>query len=328
MGESHNEILIIILGSSWLNLALYAVELMLCARYFAHPSRPLLHKVAVAVLVFFDTVCTVAVGFEVCLAVLRLPPTILMTNLRLLLMPFAIKVITTYVSSVISQLFLCNLFHTFTGNKIVAVAILLLIFVHLGFSWASAIITLITGSVGGMAFTTTTVGAVSCAATDVIVAACLGWKFWTLMARGTAENRARTLLGRISTLTVSSGAICASNTLLMMLFLLKGSEVFYIFFSCQGRVYALTILGNFLLGTPARSGNELIRSRRFGIGISNDMVVFPATPVKTAISPVGTLTSTDRFRAPARANTIQSYEPFQRDLGLGPQVWKSDFEWD
>ncbi|KAJ7931062.1 hypothetical protein B0H13DRAFT_2309060 [Mycena leptocephala] len=182
-------------------------------------------------------------------------------------MPFAIKLITTYVSSVISQLFLCNLYYTFTGNKIVAVAILPLIFVH--------------------DVTLFRVGAVSCADTDAIVAACLGWKFWTLMARATPENRAKTLLGRISTLTVSSGAICASNTLLMMLFLLTGSEgqVFYVFSSCQGRVYALTILGNFLLGMPARSASDVIRSRRFGISVSNDMVVFPATPVKTAISP-------------------------------------------
>jgi hypothetical protein len=98
-----------ILFSSWVNIALYTIELLLCARYFARPSRTRVHRMAVGVMIFFDTLCTVAISINICMAVLGFP----MANLqsRLLLAPLAMQIFTTYVSSVVSQLFLCNLFY-------------------------------------------------------------------------------------------------------------------------------------------------------------------------------------------------------------------------
>ncbi|KAJ7838861.1 hypothetical protein B0H14DRAFT_1079331 [Mycena olivaceomarginata] len=131
-----------------------------------------------------------------------------------------------------------------------------------------------------MTFTTTTVGAVSCAATDVIIAASLSWKFWTMMAGTARKASTRSLIRRILILTVSSGAICAGNTLLMMILLLRGSEFFEFFFSCQGRVYALTLLGNFLVGIPGRTPNN---SARMETSFSNNVVVFRTVGVETTV---------------------------------------------
>ncbi|KAJ7930952.1 hypothetical protein B0H13DRAFT_2651662 [Mycena leptocephala] len=327
MADTLNEILIIIVVSSWVNIALYTLELVLCARYFARPSRPLAHKIGVGVLVFFDTVCTVAVGFDVCLAVLHPPVT--PANPRLLFTPLAVEIIATYVSSVISQLFLCNLLYILTGNGIVAVVLLLLIFTHLGFSWASAILILKAANHTGFAFTTSAVGAISCAATDAIVAACLAWKFWMMMTHINSENSTRSLLRRILILSVSSGAICAGNTLLMMILLLKGSEFFDFFFSSQGRVYALTILGNFLVGTPAGSRNETTPSRGLRTSLSN-IVVFRSMAVETVLHPADASTpkSTDRLRfaagGPSLSYANHLHERLDEELALGPLHGKTD----
>ncbi|KAJ6502689.1 hypothetical protein C8R47DRAFT_1316698 [Mycena vitilis] len=152
MAEGLSELLLILVISSWVNIALFTSELVLCGRYFARPSRPLVHKIGVALLVFADTVCTLAISIDVCLAVLRLP----IENPRLLVVPTTVEIMSTYISAVVAQLFLCNLFYVLTGNKIVAGAIFVLIFVHLGFSWASAIISNQTLNYVGIAFTTTT----------------------------------------------------------------------------------------------------------------------------------------------------------------------------
>ncbi|KAJ6464842.1 hypothetical protein C8R45DRAFT_1023356 [Mycena sanguinolenta] len=260
---------LIIVISSWLNIGLYACELILCARYFARPSRPLTHKIGVGVLVFFDTVCTLAVCVDVGLIVL--PPTT--TNARLLLTPLAIQIITTYISAIISQLFLCNLYFILTGYKIMAGIIVILIFLHLAFSWASAIILLKTFARARSGITATTVGAISCAATDIIIAVSLAWKFWRMMGGISQHRPTRGLLRQILILTVSSGAICAGNTLLMMILLLKHSDVFNFFFACQGRVYALTILGNFLVGIPTRAQQETLPNLSLGTSILNTTTV-------------------------------------------------------
>ncbi|KAJ7249795.1 hypothetical protein B0H12DRAFT_690823 [Mycena haematopus] len=267
---------LMILFASWLNVALYTVELLLCIRYFGRPSRPLVHKIGVGVLIFVDTICTLATCVTVVFSIF--PPSA--TNLHLDFSPIAVQVLMTYVSAIISQLFLCNLFFVLTGRKIVAGIIVILIFVHSGFSWASAIILLTTPVQGATALTSrrgltaTIVGSVSCSTTDVIIATCLAWKFWMMMAGTTDRHSTRSLLRRIQILAISSGLICASNTLLMMILLLKGSGVFDFFFACQGRVYALTLLGNFLLGIPGRSQEGTRPSLGLGTSIISGTVMF------------------------------------------------------
>lgn len=87
-------------------MALYTTELILCGRYFGRLTRPMTHRIGVSILVFADTVCTLAIGFDVVLVVLPIT-----TNARLSDAPLAVIIMTTYLSSVIAQLFLCNLFY-------------------------------------------------------------------------------------------------------------------------------------------------------------------------------------------------------------------------
>ncbi|KAJ6502699.1 hypothetical protein C8R47DRAFT_213345 [Mycena vitilis] len=321
MAESLNELLIILLVSSWLNIVLYTFELVLCFRYFARPSRPLVHKIGVGALVFADTVCIVAIGFNVCLAVLRLP--VSPANIRIFLVPTTLEIMSTYISAVVAQLFLCNLYYVLTGNRIVAGAIFVLIFVHLGFSWASAVISMKTMDYAGIAFTTTIVGAVSCAATDLIIAVSLAWKFWTMMGRTFSETSTRSLLRRILIMSVSSGAIDAGNTLVMMILLLKNTDFFQFFFTCQGRVYALTILGNFLVGIPALEPGEPRTSQLFSTTTS--AVVFRHTTLERPVPPADRPKSMDRLHSPIMGPLSLPYITHELDdLTFAPVYTKAE----
>ncbi|KAF7332872.1 hypothetical protein MVEN_02392300 [Mycena venus] len=247
---------------------------------FARPARPFLHKMGIAAILCVDTICTVAIGIGVCFTVMRKPP----TSPRVLITPVAIQILTTYVTAAVAQLFLCYLFFVLTKNKIVAGLQLVLILVHLGFSWASAITSLATLNLGGIAFTTTTVGAILCAATDLSISIGLAWKFWAMMANTTRETSTTSRVRRIAILSVSSGAIGASNTLLMMILLLKGSEGFDLFFACQGRVYALTILGNLLVGIPAKEQDKQRPTDQPETNTNLSVVVFRSVAVETTVS--------------------------------------------
>ncbi|KAJ7872209.1 hypothetical protein B0H13DRAFT_2669462 [Mycena leptocephala] len=319
---SPSELLIIIVLSSWLNIALYTLEIVLCWRYFGRPNRPLAHKIGVGLMVLADTACTAAVGVDVIMAALQLP-------FQSVFAPLAIQILMTYISSVVSQLFLCKLFYLLTGIKTVVVPLLVLIFVHLGFSWTSAILSLKNLGTGGLAFTTTTIGAITCAATDVIIAVCLAWKFWTMMSRTMPEHSTRSLLRRILILTVSSGALCAFNTLTMMILLLKNSGVFTFFFVCQGRVYALTLLGNFLVGTPGSNRSESTNGNgRFGTSVSNNVVVFRSMVVETVVSSNEQSKSSDRLRSPNNTQSLSYTSQHHEELHLGPLDEKADSEHD
>lgn len=99
-------VFIVLLVSSWLNVALYTLELVLCRRYFRRPCRPFIHKICVAGLIFCDTMCTLAVCVDVTMAVVGIHA----PNFRLMFAPLSTAIITTYMAASIAQGFLCNLY--------------------------------------------------------------------------------------------------------------------------------------------------------------------------------------------------------------------------
>ncbi|KAF7345416.1 hypothetical protein MVEN_01559600 [Mycena venus] len=261
-------------ASSWLNVALYTLELVLCAHYFARPSRPLVNKIGIGIMLLADTVCTVVLCFKLGLAI---SPN--QEHFRFIV-ALAIQIIATYVSAVIAQLNFCHLFYVLTGNKLVSGALLILISIHLGFSWASGILLLRFPRLGpssGIAFTVNTVGAVTCAATDLVIAVCLAWKFYKMMQATIPGHGTRSLVRRVLILSVGSGAICAINTLSMLILLLKGSAIFNFLGTIQGRVYALSLLANFLLSIPQRPRSAQTPSQSFGFPGTLSSVVFQST---------------------------------------------------
>ncbi|KAF8157376.1 hypothetical protein K438DRAFT_2026243 [Mycena galopus ATCC 62051] len=242
-----------LVSSTWLNTGLYAIELVLAAHYFRRPSsRPLFNKLCVLGLLFFDTIATAGSFVNVIMAL----GGIVTFDLRNILAPTAVGILATFATGAIAQTFLCYMFYSLTRNKLISSIVLLMILAHLGITWASGILVLTTLNVGGAAFTTTKVGAILCATTDIILAGLLSWKFWKMMIQIEPERSLRSLLRNILLLVISSGIIVAANTILMLILLIKNSLAFFFFFTSQGRVYSLTILGNFLI-MPARMRAEM-----------------------------------------------------------------------
>ncbi|KAF7349586.1 hypothetical protein MSAN_01683900 [Mycena sanguinolenta] len=263
-----------LVSSTWLNTALYAIELVLAAYYLRRPrSRSLSNKLCVFSLLFFDTLATAGSFVNVIMAL----GGIVTFDLRSILAPTAVGILTTFATAAITQTFLCYMFYRLTNNKLISSIIILMILAHLGVTWASGILVLTTLNVGGAAFTTTKVGAILCAATDIIIAGLLSWNFWRMMALIPPERSTRSLLRKILLIVISSGTIVAANTILMLILLVKHSLAFFFFFTSQGRVYSLTILGNFLIAIPTRMHAEMrvaTPNKAFDTAMPQSAVVF------------------------------------------------------
>ncbi|KAJ7231108.1 hypothetical protein C8J57DRAFT_1385556 [Mycena rebaudengoi] len=74
------------------------------------------------------------------------------------------------------------------------------------------------------------------------------------------------LLRRLIALFFSSDVIVASGTILSMILMLNGKSAYLLFFYSQGRVYALTILGNFAVGVPAQHIPTMTPTLSTGVG--------------------------------------------------------------
>ncbi|KAJ7217432.1 hypothetical protein C8J57DRAFT_1553959 [Mycena rebaudengoi] len=263
-----------LVSSTWLNTGLYAIELVLAAHYLRRPSsRPLSNQLCVFGLLFFDTIATAGSFINVVMAL----GGIVTFDLRNILSPTVVGILTAFATAAIAQTFLCYMFYSLTKNKLISSIVLFMILAHLGITWASGILVLTTLNFGGAAFTTTKVGAILCATTDIIIAGLLSWKFWGMMAQAPPERSTRSVLRKILLVVISSGTIVAVNTVLMLILLVKHSLAFYFLFTSQGRVYSLTILGNFLIAIPAQMRPEMrvaTPNQPFDTAVLQSAVVF------------------------------------------------------
>ncbi|KAJ6508225.1 hypothetical protein C8R45DRAFT_1089428 [Mycena sanguinolenta] len=242
-----------ILIASWINLSLYTLEIILAIKYFQRPKRPLWHKIGVASLVIADTVCTVGISWEVYLDLLVLPCVDIraVEFLDSLYWAISMIILSTYATASVEQAFLCALFYSLTKRRFVTGLLVFSIFFHLGFSWASAALVLEQRNPGGKAFIATQIGAISCAATDCLIAVALGCTFYQMESRTIKGRTTQSILRRLGVLSLTSGFIVASITLIAVVGLLRGKAFFTLFFYSQGRAYALTLLANFMMGLPA-----------------------------------------------------------------------------
>ncbi|KAJ7105059.1 hypothetical protein C8R43DRAFT_1047029 [Mycena crocata] len=237
------------LASSWVNMMLYMLELVMCLRYFQRGSRPLPHKIGVGAMFLFDTLCTMAVNANVFLTFQLFFGKGSPTSLSI---PTTLTIFFTYLTAACEQFFLCHLYFILTRNRIISLCLAFLVVVHLSFSFAAGIMVQTEPFTEKLTWTITAVGAILCAVMDLLISGCLGYEFFKIKTDATS---AKSLMRRIYILSVASGAIVATTTLLMMILFLTGNIAFEFFFSCQGRVYALTLLVNFLSG-PSSSSNS------------------------------------------------------------------------
>ncbi|KAJ6508265.1 hypothetical protein C8R45DRAFT_966773 [Mycena sanguinolenta] len=246
------------LASSWVNMMLYMLEIVMCLRYFQRGTfRPLPHKIGVGAMIFFDTLCTMSLDAEVFTTFLVF---VGQDGFAALATPTALTIFFTYSTAIIEQLFLCHLYFIITRKRVVALFLAFLGLVHIGFSFAAGTMLLATPT-NRLVFTITGVGAITCGINDLLIASCLGYELFKLKARTSNSN----VLRRIFILSITSGAIVATTTLLMMILFLKGNIAFDFFFSCQGRIYALTLLLNFLCGTSSTSGTTVGSEHQNGL---------------------------------------------------------------
>nr|GAT48346.1 predicted protein [Mycena chlorophos] len=230
------------LASSWVNMMLFMLEIVLCFRYFQRRGRPLAHRIGIGLILFFDTICTGTANAYVFIMFLSFFGRASVFGFEI---GNAIQMMLTYSTAVVEQLFLCHLFFILSRKRIVSAVLVFLGFAHLSVSYAAAILVFTLGHFDSLTFQVTSAGAILCAVTDVLIAGFLGYEFFKILKnRGIMHNIWR----RSLLLTLTSGAVVALTTLLMMILLIRTEIAFEFFFTIQGRVYALTLLANFLSG--------------------------------------------------------------------------------
>ncbi|KAJ7056048.1 hypothetical protein C8F01DRAFT_1257863 [Mycena amicta] len=234
---------VLLLASSWLNVALYTLELVLSYSYLRRRSRRGFYRICVYAMLLFDTICTLDICVNLCLFFLQVP------GFAALLVPTVVSIFMTYATAAVEQTVMCYIFYILTRNIFITALLAILILAHLSLALTSGILIL-------------------ALKTEMTIALRI-----TRWADSNSFGFAGTLL------ILYAGLVVASNTLLMMGLLLKGSPAFSFFFSCQGRIYALALLGNFLVGIPfrnptsseddtganRRAGPELDLSRSMGL---------------------------------------------------------------
>ncbi|KAF7353464.1 hypothetical protein MSAN_01535700 [Mycena sanguinolenta] len=236
-----------LLIGTWINCMLFTLELALALRYFQHSSRPLLHRVGIAAMVMSDLLCTFTIFAKVYRLVLQAcQPTSGYSEYNM--ETLAVILCSTYATASIAQLFLCTLYFNLTRRRTISAFLIFTIVVHLGFSYASAILVVVNGTPMGWAMLTSKIGAISCAVTDSMIAAALLDTFIRLDKTSAFRVSTHNLLRRLIILSFSSGVVVASTTLLSVILTFYGKSAYALSFYSQGRVYALTILGNFAVG--------------------------------------------------------------------------------
>ncbi|KAJ7093271.1 hypothetical protein B0H15DRAFT_155121 [Mycena belliarum] len=244
----------LLLVSSWINVFLYTLELVLARRYFQCPKRPPLYKAGVISLLFFDTVCTLTVCVNISFFLLGPPPG---ETFEVSMSPTSVVVFMTYCSAAVEQAVLAHLYFSLTGNIIITACMGLAILVHMGFAFACAALIIVFNSELSGALMTTSVSAIACSVTDIFIAICLGFKVWQMLSPGEVHTPTHSFARKFLLLILSAGFIVVVNTLAMMSLLLSHSYVSEFFLSYQGRVYTLALLANFLVGVHFRREEDI-----------------------------------------------------------------------
>ncbi|KAJ7289497.1 hypothetical protein C8J57DRAFT_1706330 [Mycena rebaudengoi] len=242
----------IILIASWVNLSLYALEIGLATEYFRRSSRPQLHKLGVVTFLLFDTICTTAILVEAFFLAIVAPCVSPQEYSKESLTAGVLIMISTYATASVCEIYLISLHYHLTKNRILTAFLMILVVVHLAFSYAS------TGLLNwedasytsDIAFKFGAVGASTTAGTDVLIALFLCYKLIRMDEASVAGGSATSLIRRIIVIIITSGLIVATTTLVILILLIKNHVAFPMFFFCQGRAYSLTILANFLFGIP------------------------------------------------------------------------------
>ncbi|KAJ7710310.1 hypothetical protein B0H16DRAFT_1567874 [Mycena metata] len=234
-----------ILGASWLNCMFYALELFLTIRYLHRSSHSLLHKTGVVSMVAFDTICTAAIFVRVYNVFLGFPPNAVQPHLNNpIINSIGVILLSNIGTASLEQLFLCVLYFNLTKRRFITAFLLLSIVVHLGFSYAAAILVLHLRTNTATGTTASNIGAITCSVTDIMIATALLFEFIRIEMEVGSEKKHHSIIRRLIVLIFASGVVVAFVTLFTMVLMLKENPAYTVFFFIQGRMYALTIVGS------------------------------------------------------------------------------------
>ncbi|KAJ7160203.1 hypothetical protein C8R46DRAFT_1353954 [Mycena filopes] len=241
-----------LLVASWVNTLFYMLEILLVVRYFQRPNRPKWHKFGVATFLLADTVATIGICAQVYLTILAYPCIDInsVPFIEGLFWPISMSILGTYITASVEQAFLCFLFYSLTRQRWLTGFFVLTILFHLAASFASAGLILKNRSPRGAAFVTTQISAFGCAATDIVIGSALALTFYRLEGSVMKGRSTQGVVHRLLLLSLTSGVLVASITVIAVSLLAAGIPAYSIFFFLQGRTYAITVLANFLLGLP------------------------------------------------------------------------------
>ncbi|KAF7325020.1 FAD/NAD(P)-binding domain-containing protein [Mycena kentingensis (nom. inval.)] len=237
---------------SWVNGLLFALEAVLIVHYLSSKTRrPRMHQWGVASLFVADAICSAGICAQVYFWTFEFGPGrfTMYTNTLIVIL------LATYATAAMDQMFLTYLFYALTRNRVISAGILFLTAAHTACSYASGFMLIGKTHRPGqtdITFTLTHVGAIACAATDLILAAILAHTFLHLERTSAVRVSMHSLLRRLMILVVTSGVLVSSVTLISIVLLLRDYPCYDLFFFVQGRLYALTVLANLFIGTAAR----------------------------------------------------------------------------
>ncbi|KAJ3769169.1 hypothetical protein FB446DRAFT_748960 [Lentinula raphanica] len=258
-----------LLAGAWINLVLYSIE-FLVGSYFICKVNQKKIKILVAVAILIDTLGTICVCQYTWVALLTPQK-----PLRAIAEPFLLGYVMSMISAAIEQSYFTHRVWTITRRKTMVSILAVLIFVPVVCNIASMSIALKVRDPyedQDQEVTLTIVATLLVAITDIFIALYLVFKLRSInLVQFSCSTKH--LIRKIMTYTVACGFITAGFTIVTTTLSFISVEPFLVFFACNGRVYTLTILLNFLLfhrwrqdpGAKRRSSSNGFTENQYGI---------------------------------------------------------------
>uniref|UniRef100_A0A0W0FR98 DUF6534 domain-containing protein n=1 Tax=Moniliophthora roreri TaxID=221103 RepID=A0A0W0FR98_MONRR len=277
MEAALNEARTAFLFSSWLNLTLYTLEICLGVYYFNISKYPWnsFNRLTLTASLLVDTACTAVVCYNVYFYLVDFRSKSPFSSFRAASQPdvnedvnqfiqpwtLPATILLTYTSSLIEQCFYVHRYWKISRNIFMTLIIVVFIVTHVVFGFISGIWTAIRPQIGfSFAVTATTVAAVLCSATDLVIAVCMAWKLKSIR---TTYAQTQSLIRRMTIQAVTNGIITSTATIIMLVLLFTTINGFYVLFASLGRLYTLTVLINFIVlrGSKEETSRVISRTR-------------------------------------------------------------------
>ncbi|KAJ3738789.1 hypothetical protein DFH05DRAFT_1516245 [Lentinula detonsa] len=231
-----------VLTGAWINLLFYSVEFLVGSYYFFKvPQKKI--KALVVVTLLVDTVGTISTCQYTWVALITPNKTV-----KAVAEPFLLASTMSSLSAFIEQSYFAHRVWTITHSRLIISILCALIVIPMACVLASIALALkLDPAVDQSDMATLNIIASFLGViTDVVIAVYLVYKLRSINLIQFSYST-KYLIRKITAYTVACGCITACFTIVTTTLTFVSVGPFMIFFACNGRVYTLTILANFLL---------------------------------------------------------------------------------